>query len=245
MLTLNPDERSLVESRVNTYQLLGPGRIWLKPWQRELTRLYVGPQDQALQIEEVRSVENIPLTITARALYQVDPALFTEALLPRLPRLNDGVWPRIVKWRTEYVLRQLLANYLWTELGRETIHNRLERQVTQTLADQLSVVGLSLISVSLVKIELPATLQQTIIQAERDSLEPRGRVQVLKEYFEIFGSNLAQAMPYIVQWELLNTLHKNDGVQVLMTSSVLSPDKQPAGVEPLFQLQLPMPQGSK
>jgi hypothetical protein len=99
----------------------------------------------------------------------------------------------------------------------------LERQLTQTLADYLKVIGLNITSVCLIKTELPDNLQRTIVQAERDGLEPRGRASVLKEYFDIFGNNLAQAMPYIVQWELLNALHKNGQPQVLLTSSALSP----------------------
>jgi hypothetical protein len=244
MTKLLPDERLLIESGTNNYQLLGPGRVWIKPWQRVLVKLYVGPQGQSLSFNEVRTVENIPVNISMQLLYRVDPALFTGDLLPKLPGLNEGGWQEVLRWRTEHVLRQMLANYAWRELGHQTMQPRLERQLTQTLADYLKRIGLNIASACLVKIELPIALQKTIIQAERDGIEPRGRASVLKEYFDIFGHDLAQAMPYIVQWEVLNTLQKSDKAHLLLTSSVSIPDEpsprhQPP--QPVFQMQLPLP----
>ncbi len=245
MTRLNPNERWLIESGVNHYKVVGPGRVWLAPWQRVLAALFVGPQSQSLPFNEVRTGEDIPVKMTLQVLYKIDPELFTDELLPKIPGLNEGGWQNILRWRTEHVLRQLIAGYAWRELGKQTIQQRLERQLTQTLADYLKVVGLTVMSVCLIRTELPDTLQQTIIRAERDGIEPRGRALVLKEYFEIFGHDLPQAMPYIVQWELLNTLQKNGKAQFLLTSSALSPEGQPSGagsIPPIFQMQLPVPQ---
>lgn len=244
MHKLNPNERLLIESGINHYKIVGPGLIWLAPWQKALTKLYIGPQDQSLQFDEVRTVQNIPVTVTARVLYQIDPALFRKELLPQIPWLNEGKWQNILTWRTEYVLRQLLADYTWHELGKEAVQQRLERQLTQTVADYLQVVGLNLRSISLVNVELPAELQHTILRAERDSIEPRGRALVLKEYFDIFGHDLAQAMPYIVQWELLNSVRKNDKTQILLTNSALSLDGKSPGTHPYLQMLLPFQQNN-
>jgi hypothetical protein len=103
-------------------------------------------------------------------------------------------------------------------------------------------LGLAIIAGCLVNIQLPAQLQQTLIQAEEDTVEAQGRATVLKNYFEIFGNNLPQVMPYIMQWELLNTVHKNNP-QILLTQAALA-DKaalpDPNLVQPVYQLRLPV-----
>lgn len=247
MLKLTLNERLVIESGPNRFKLVGPGWIWIKPWQRILTRLNVAAQGQALQIDGVRTQENIPMDIATQILYHIDPALFADNLLSKIQGLNDGGWSSIIRWRTEQVLRQMVADYSWRELGKQSIQQRLERQLTQTLAEYLKVVGLKITSVCLVKIELPEPLQRTIIQSERDGLEPRGRAQVLKEYFDIFGHDLTQAMPYIVQWELLNALRKNGKSQFLLASPALSLDERVfdgRSHRPVFQMQLPLAQES-
>lgn len=243
MTTLNPNERWVIESGINHYQVIGPGWVWIKPWQRVITKLEVEPQGQALQFNEVRTAENVPLNVALQVLYQVDPDLFTADLLPKLPKLNEAGWQYVLKWRAEHTLRSLLVGYAWQELGKVETQHKLERRLTQTLADALKVIGLKIIAVYLVKIELPADLQQTLIQVEQDGLEPRGRAAVLKEYFDLFGHNLPQAMPYIVQWELLNMLRKNGNPNLILTASGLSLDQDhtPEPVPSVFQMQLPLP----
>lgn len=168
--------------------------------------------------------------------------------MAKLPGLNEGGWQGIVQWRTEYVLRQWLADYSWQTLPQQKVQQRLERQLTQTLAEYLEKVALKLMAVCLVRTILPDKLQRTIVQAEQDGVEPRGRALVLREYFDIFGANLAQAMPYIVQWELLNTLHKNGNAQLLFTGTAPSlPDTadQEQPTPPIFQMKLPIGPGSQ
>ncbi len=241
-MKLNPDERLLIENGVNHYKLIGPGRVWLLPWQKVLTKLNVGPQGQPLYFENVRSGENVPVNVTLQLLYQVDPQLFTAEMLPKLPSWQAGSWQAILKWRTEYVLRRVMADLNWRDLAQEATQQRLERRLTQTLATFLKLVGLNLMAACVIKTELPADLQHTIIQAERDGLEPRGRALVLKEYFDLFGHDLGRAMPHIVQWELLNLLRQNGQTNLILTGTGLTLDQNSAGHEsvlPLYQMQLP------
>ncbi len=242
MIKLKPDERLLIETGVNHYKLVGPGRVWLLPWQRALTMLNIGPQAQPLQFENVRTTENVPVNGVVQLLYRVDPSLFTTDMLPKLPDWQAGGWQAILKWRTEYVFRRVLADFNWRDLGQEAVQQRLERRLTQTLATLLKIFGLNLMAVCVVKTELPADLQRTIIQAERDSLEPRGRALALKEYFDLFGHDLTRAMPHIVQWELLNLLRQNGQTNLILTGTGLALDRESAGHEPappLYQMQLP------
>lgn len=238
MPKLNPNERLLIESGVNHYQVVGPGWVWVKPWQKSLVQFYIGSQSQALTFDEVRTADNIPLNLTVQLLYRVDPALFSESLLPSLPFLHGGVWQKILSWRSEYVLRQMLLAYKWEELSQPGVQTRLERRLGQTVSEFVKVVGLRVLTVCLVKIELPSALQQTLVQVHQDSLEPRGRAQVLQEYVKIFGADLPRVMPYIIQWELMNTLHKNSQTQLLLTNSALSLNGHTAS-QPVYQLPLP------
>jgi hypothetical protein len=242
MIKLNPDELLLVESWVNQYKLLGPGLVLLAPWQKAVTRFYVGPQRRAFQIEGGRTVEDVPVKVTLQVLYQVDPALLTAALLPKIPALNERDWSDCLQWRAEQVLRRELAGHTWPELGRQTVQEELERQLSQTLANYLQEFGLRIISVCLLKTELPDNLQETIVEAQRDGLEPRGRALALQDYANIFGPNLSQVMPYIVQWEVLSVLRKNGHSPLLLTNSALPLGKRPLNgdfTQPIFQTQLP------
>lgn len=250
MHNLNPDERLLIVSGDHHYELLGPGLVVVLPWQEALTKLYLGPQGQSYEFGEVRTVENVPVDISAQVTYQIDPNLFNHDLWPKIPGLNqEEGWKNILKRRAEHILRQMLSCYNWCKLNQPETQSRLERQLMQTLATCLEGIGLKIISVCLVKIELPGTLQNTILRAERDAIEPQGRLLVLKQYLDLFGPDIAQAMPYIVQWELLNVMHKKDGQQFLFTDSVLTLNQKSPGsngaTQPLFQMQLPQSQHSQ
>ncbi len=242
---LNPNERLVVQSPVNRYKIAGPGWVTLTLRQKIVARLYVGPSGQTFQFKEVRTAENIPVDVKAKVIYRVDHTLLTDELLSRTDGLNDGGWNGIVQWQTEYVLRMLAAQYPWRELNREEVQKRLERQLTQTLADRLKQVGLNILAICLIKTELPDGLQKTLLQAEKDTIEAQGRARVLKSYFEIFGAGLSTAMPYIVQWELMNTIHKNGDPTVLLTGEGL-PAKSPqlpvngTARSPMYHLQVPL-----
>ena len=225
------------------YQVMGPGIIWLNPRQHIMATLNVGPQEKSFTVTRVQTVEKVPLDVTVQVLYRIDPDLFSDDLLHRIPQLNEGDWQTKLRWQFEYVLRQLLADYGWRDLDRFEIKQRLERQLAQTLADRLKDIGISITGTYLIKAELPDNLQQTIIQAEQNEVEARGRATVLKEYFELFGNDLSQAMPYVMQWEMLNTLHKNGGnPQFLMTASSPSLDASLPGIgaTPVFRMDLPV-----
>jgi len=161
--------------------------------------------------------------MTVQILYKVDPDLLTTDLLSRISGLNDGGWHKILKWQTEYVLRLMAGQYAWRQLNREDVQKRLERHLTQTLTGRLKIVGLNIMSVCLVKTELPAGLQHTLIQAEKDTIEAEARAKVLKSYLEIFGPNLTKVMPYIIQWELMTAIHKKGDPKALLTFGSISP----------------------
>lgn len=241
-IKLNPNERLLIEQGINHYKVVGPGRVWLAPWQRPVMQFTIRPQSQPLHFEEVRTLEHIPLNIKVRVNYQVDPTLFTPDFLPKIPGLQEQGWQNAMQWQTEYVLRQMVADYAWPDLGRQAIQERLERQLTLTLADGLQMIGLKVSGVYLVNIMLPIGLQNTLLRAEQDCIEATGRAKVLQQYFNIFGRQITQVMPHIVQWEYMNLLHKNGKSHLLLTHSNLSlagsqSDDDPS--QPTLQLQLP------
>jgi hypothetical protein len=244
-IKLAPNERLLIESGINHYKVVGPGLVWLFPWQRPRAKLYIGPSIVSVNCNNARVIDDVPVNVTIKVVYRLDPGRCTDDLLPRIPALNDGGWRSIVQWRTEAVVRRLLARYRWRELKDETTQADLEAQLNGALAERLEIVGLEVIAVSLIKTELDDRLQRTIVRAEQDGLEAGGRAKVLKEYLEIFGDSLPQAMPYIIQWELLNSLHKKGNQQLLLAASNLSlqapaPLPNPEPPPARYQLSLPI-----
>jgi hypothetical protein len=186
----------------------------------------------------------MPMNVTIQVLYRVDPALFNDELLPKIPALSIGGWQNLVQWRTEAILRPLLADYIWRSLGQQTNQQRLERCLTQTLADLLKGVGLNISAVCLIKTELPANLQETLIRVERNNVEAQGRATALKVYAEIFGPDLTLAMPQIMQWEWLSVLRKNGSSAVVLTSEFpfQTYPSESGFTPPVFQMELPLAQ---
>ncbi|MCB0195705.1 MAG: hypothetical protein KDJ65_27385 [Anaerolineae bacterium] len=239
---LNPNERLLLESPVNRYRITGPGWVYLTPRQRALATLYIGPQARSLTLEHVRTAENVPLKLAMKIIYKVDTELLTADLLPKIPGLNDGGWSGSVDWHSEYVMRQLMAQRPWQEVNHDEVQKRLERLFTQTLNDRLKGLGLQVIAGCVVRAELPESLQRTLIQGEEDRVEAGSRAKVLQSYIEIFGQNLPQAMPFIVQWEMLNTIHKNNPHILLTPNGSLPhlPQALSSASGNIFQMQLPI-----
>lgn len=221
-VSVKQNQRLLVERGINQYKVMGPGWVLLMPGQHPLTMLDVGPKSQAFVFDEVQTVEKVPVEVTVQVLYQIEPTLFTDDLLPNVPALNESGWQKVLKWQSEHVLRQLLANHSWQDLGQQRVQQHLEQQLTLILDKRLKGIALNISNVSLIKTALPVNLQKTLVQAEQNGIEARGRAVVLKEYFRIFGKNLPKVMPYVVQWELLNVLHKNGGPQLILTGANLS-----------------------
>lgn len=221
MIKLKPYERVVIESGVNHYKVVGPGLIWRKPWQKTLTTFSVAPQIQALHIKAVRSVEDIPIDFSLQVLYRVDTTLFTTDLLPNVPGLNESGWQSVLQWRTEAVLRSLLTAYSWCDLKKQAVQQQLQRHLTRVVGDLVQVVGLAIMEIYLLKMEFPVELQESLIQAGRDGVEAKGRAIVLKEYLDIFGANLPEAMPHVLRWELMNLLNKKGHLQLLLATSNL------------------------
>jgi hypothetical protein len=237
------NERFLVERGINQLKVVGPGWVWFTPGQRYLATLNVGPQGQSFVFEQVETVEKVPLEINVQLLFRVDPGLFTDDLLPSLQGLSEGGWLQVLRWQTEHVLRQMMADYSWQDIGRENVKSRLERQLAWTLAERVRGVGVNLTSVCLIKQALPVGLEKTLVRAVQDRVEVQGRLAVLQEYQKLLGPNLPQAMPYLVQWELLTMLHRSGNLQLLSTAKFPtdSGDAGDALSNSMFQITLPMP----
>lgn len=237
------NERFLVERGVDQLKVVGPGWVWLTPAQRYMATLNVGPQGQSYVFEQVETVEKVPLQVDVQLLYRVDPDLFTDELLPSLPGLSEGGWLHVLRWQTEHVLRRLVADYSWQDIGRENVQPRLERQLTWTLAERLRGVGINLSGACLIKLALPIGLEKTLVRAAQDKVEVQGRLAVLQEYQKLLGPNLPQVMPYLVQWELLTILHRSGNLQLLSTAKFPTngADADDMLSNSMFQITLPLP----
>jgi hypothetical protein len=195
-------------------------------------------RSELIVIEGVRTVEHIPLSIKIQLLYRPDPDLFHDELLIKLPSLHGGGWSGALRWHTEYITRLLVAPISWEVVNQEPRQKRLERQLQLALSDRLSKIGLRIISLAVINIRLPGKLQRALVEVE-------SRTKVLDKYRAIFGENLIRAMPYIIQWELLGTLHKNHPY-ILLNATGQTHDEWPVALVPgskhdaLYQAQLPV-----
>ena len=242
-IRVGPNERLLVNDRADNYKIFEPGWAWLKLGQYPVTTVSVAPQAQTVTFVEVQTVENIPLDVSLQMVYHIDPARLTPALYPNLVGLNEKGWQMAIQSHTEYVLRQLLGDYSWQNLDRKVIRQRVERLLLRTLATRLEKLAVNILSLGLMKITPPPTLQRTLVRAEQDRVEAQGRISVLNDYFEIFGGDLPQAMPYVIQWEFLNMLHKQENPNVVLAAANLFQPGSTVNSEPMqqvFQMRFPI-----
>jgi regulator of protease activity HflC (stomatin/prohibitin superfamily) len=244
LIKVRPNDRLLVEQGAR-HKVAGPGWVWVFPWQRVITTFSIDARSETFEFREVRTKEHLPVNLMVRVSYQVEPALFTPQLLPKIPALSSQGWSSTVQWQTEHLLRQALADFSWADLGRFGPQEQLEHQLAQTMSNRLAAMALKVFGFHLIKTELPGKLQQTLVQAEQDTIEAGGRAKVLKDYFSTFGGQLNEAMPHILQWEAMNLLHKNGKSHLLLTNPSASPATL-AGLDtghPNLQVKLPVTPG--
>ena len=195
-------ERLLIKSGSQRYKVMGPGQVLMYPWRKALTTFDVGPQSQPFQFKSMRAQGDIPLSVTLRVSYRVNPSLFNDDLLPRIPALSEGGWQEMLQWQVEAVLQRSLPGFSWRDLGQEETQTQFERRFSQALAERLKGAGLEIMDVALVKAELPEAVQRDILRAERGRISARRRAETLREYVDVFDENeLTKIMPYIAQME--------------------------------------------
>jgi len=219
-LVVKPNERVLVVSPVNRYKVKGPGRVWLTPRQKLLARMYIGPSSRALELDQVRSADNVPLRVSAQIVTHVDPNLLSPKILPNVPHLNEQGWQKLICWHSEYVLRQLIIGHRWRDLATQSVQQRLERQLAATLASRIKVVGLSVMSVNLVNVALPEELQQTLVEAQQTQIQSNVWAEVLERYLAVMQGVSPRTLHLILQWALLDAIRHNNP-QILLTSGGL------------------------
>lgn len=115
-------------------------------------------------VETLPTADGIPLRITWSGLYYRDPSLITDQASQRLRSLVNA--ERKVQRLINITLGRLVGAYSMTELFKPPIRDRIERQLTETVANNLKPSGLVLHSISLEKIELPPEVASALNQAK-------------------------------------------------------------------------------
>ena len=90
-MNVDLNERILVKRSINQYKLVGPGLVWIKPWEQILVKFRTDPQFYASHVSEVRTVDNIPVDIDVQVLYQVNLNLLKDDLLPRIQAEREAL----------------------------------------------------------------------------------------------------------------------------------------------------------
>ncbi|RME76843.1 MAG: hypothetical protein D6784_05010, partial [Chloroflexi bacterium] len=62
----------------------------------------------------------------------------------------------------------------------------------------------------------------------------------LESYKKIFGDDLYRAMPYIIQWELMNMLHKSGNAHLILAADGLKVNGILDGKNTFLARQLPL-----
>jgi hypothetical protein len=135
----------------------------------------------------------------------------------------------------------MLTSYNWADLSQQSLQEQLERRSACILNERLQKIGLKVNGLYLVHSALPSGLQKALLQAEQNCIEATNRAKILQKYSEILGDRLAEMMPYIIQWEYANLLHKNGHAHLLLTPATL-PLAGPSFERDIAQSVLPLHQ---
>jgi regulator of protease activity HflC (stomatin/prohibitin superfamily) len=112
----------------------------------------------------VATSDGIPLKINWSGTYALRPELITENRSQRLrglPNAENGIARNV-----DLCLRRMVGNYTVRDMFNPALRERLERQLSQLLADKLTPLGIAFNSINLQTIELPPEVADAFSKAK-------------------------------------------------------------------------------
>ncbi|MDX1522021.1 MAG: SPFH domain-containing protein, partial [Anaerolineae bacterium] len=108
--------------------------------------------------------DGIALHMSWSGIYAINPDLITEHRSRRLRGLVNG--EKAIARKIDVALRKLVGDYGVQELFKPNIRERIERQVSQVVADGIKPAGLVLTAFDLQVLEIPHEVAEALNKAK-------------------------------------------------------------------------------
>ena len=145
----------------------------------------------------ITTSDGIPVNINWSGSYTMNPDLITERVSQRLRNLPNVEKP--IARNTDIFLRKLVGDYTVPDLFKPTARERIERQMSELLADRLKPLGIVFNGLSLQAINLPSEIAEALNKSKAIETHDRVIRQVDPATREVVRS--AYQLDEILRWE--------------------------------------------
>jgi len=145
-------------------RVLPAGRHILQPFEHVDFVLETKTKLIANRASAVTTSDGVPVTINWSGTYSLKPELITENVSQRLRGLSNA--EKAIIRHSDICLRKLVGDYTVPDLFKPATRERVERQLSQLLADRLKPLGIVFNGLNLQVIDLPQEVAEAFNKAK-------------------------------------------------------------------------------
>ncbi len=145
-------------------RILPAGRHVLQPFENMDFTLETKTKLITNRAAAIATSDGIPVTINWSGTYALKPEFITENVSQRLRGLPNA--EKAIARHTDICLRKLVGDYTVADLFKPATRERVERQLSQLLADRLKPMGIVFNGLNLQAIDLPQEVAEAFNKAK-------------------------------------------------------------------------------
>lgn len=145
-------------------RVLPAGRHILQPFEKVDFTVEIKTKLIANQAAAIATSDGIPVNINWSGTYSLKPELISENVSQRLRGLANA--DKAITRHTDICLRKLVGDYAVPDLFKPATRERVERQLSQLLADRLKPMGIVFNGLNLQAIDLPQEVAEAFNKAK-------------------------------------------------------------------------------
>jgi regulator of protease activity HflC (stomatin/prohibitin superfamily) len=145
-------------------RVLPAGRHILRFHERVDFSLDIRPKLAVGRAQATVTSDGILMNINWSGVYTLQPDLVTEKLNQRLRGLAKA--EKAIARSVDITLRKLVGDYSVQELFKPTVRERIERQLSQVVAERVKSLGIVVLGIDLQVIELPGEVAEALNKAK-------------------------------------------------------------------------------
>ncbi|MFK7802270.1 MAG: SPFH domain-containing protein [Anaerolineae bacterium] len=221
--TLGELESALVVDRGtgNFVRFLPPGNHWIDPLTETVkTKIPLASQSVSHVSEGIQTCGGIPVKISFRAGYTIDPSKIGRKNLAKMARALNGSLDGMVQKRVTASLQHIVGEITPQELTAYGSIKRLERQVKQMCRAKLEDKGVKMGEIAIENIQLPKHVRESLEAAHERELFAEQEARILERMHRVIGSFSDQEMDRLIELERIQTLGRNGVTMMYPTDGV-------------------------
>ncbi len=145
-------------------RVLPAGRRLLHPFEKVDFTLEVKTKLITGQASAIATADGVMLNLNWSGTYALRPGLITENVSQRLRGLPNA--EKAIARHADICLRQLVGDHPVSDLFKPVVRERIERQLSQLLADRLKPMGIVFNGLNLQAINLPDEVAEALNKAK-------------------------------------------------------------------------------